>query len=157
MKKYIFVLLLTMVIGAALVLNGCNSDSNEDPNSTSIPQDAQSIVSLAKNDLAQKLDKPLADVAVYSLTEVKWYDTSLGSPQPGTAYAQVITPGYIINLEFNGQIYEYHTDKTNLVVFYENGIQYPASASSTDGVITDSVTDKPTGIVIEKTVPPPMR
>ena len=34
-------------------------------------------------------------------------------------YAQVITPGYLITLEANGQQYEYHTNETNVVVLCE--------------------------------------
>jgi hypothetical protein len=47
---------------------------------------------------------------------VDWSDTSLGCPEPGMAYAQVITPGYLIVLGAAGQTYEYHTDEHSSVV-----------------------------------------
>ena len=47
---------------------------------------------------------------------VEWSDASLGCPQEGFMYAQVITPGYLIILEAQGEQYEYHTDQTTNVV-----------------------------------------
>ncbi len=42
---------------------------------------------------------------------VEWNDTSLGCPMPGMAYAQVITPGFRLVFEYQGQQSEYHTDQ----------------------------------------------
>jgi hypothetical protein len=50
------------------------------------------------------------------MEEQQWSDTSLGCPQEGFMYAQVITPGYLIVLEAQGQTYEYHTDTQANVV-----------------------------------------
>jgi hypothetical protein len=48
---------------------------------------------------------------------MEWSDASLGCPQEGMMYAQVITPGYLIVLEAQGQTFEYHTDQgTNVVL-----------------------------------------
>lgn len=43
-----------------------------------------------------------------SAGNVTWSDTSLGCPQPGQVYAQVLTPGYRITLYAPTLIYEYH-------------------------------------------------
>ena len=40
----------------------------------------------------------------------EWRDSSLGCPQPGVLYAQVITPGYRISLRVGAAQYEYHSD-----------------------------------------------
>ena len=42
-------------------------------------------------------------------------DGSLGCPQPGMNYVMMITPGYLIMLEANGQAYEYHTSMNGVV------------------------------------------
>lgn len=47
----------------------------------------------------------LADVA-----EVEWPDASLGCPEQGMMYAQVITPGYRVVVQAAGETLEYHTD-----------------------------------------------
>lgn len=68
-------------------------------------------VQLAVADLSQRTGVPAEQIAVVSLEEVTWPDTSLGNPQPGMFYAQVLTPGYRVVLDAADQRYEYHTDR----------------------------------------------
>ncbi|GAB2567622.1 hypothetical protein [Kribbella endophytica] len=63
----------------------------------------------AKADLAERLGVPVDDVTVVSSEEVTWPDSSLGCPQPGMMYAQVLTNGSRIVLSAGGQTYEYHS------------------------------------------------
>jgi hypothetical protein len=46
---------------------------------------------------------------VVSSEEVTWRDASLGCPQPGMNYAQMLTNGTRIVLEAAGQQYNYHS------------------------------------------------
>lgn len=46
----------------------------------------------------------------------EWPDASLGCPEPGNAYAQVITPGYLIVVQAGGEDFEFHTDERHAVV-----------------------------------------
>ena len=64
----------------------------------------------ARDDLAARLSIPPADILLVSAEAVEWSDSSLGCPEPGMAYLQVIVPGYLIVLAAGGQTYEYHTD-----------------------------------------------
>ena len=68
------------------------------------------IIGRAMTDLAERLGIPEDQIRVIDVKEVTWPDASLGCPQPGTAYAQVTTPGYQIVLEALGEQYPYHTD-----------------------------------------------
>ena len=86
-------------------------------NSITIPDSAKSLVDLAKNDLAIRLNIDISHVTVSELEDVDFSDTSLGMSKPGEAYNQVITPGYIIILETNNKYYRYHTNKVNNVIF----------------------------------------
>jgi hypothetical protein len=79
------------------------------------------VIRLAKEDLAQRLSLASDDIRLVSVEAVEWSDTSLGCPQPGMMYAQVITPGYRVVLEAGGQKYEYHTDTGRFVVLCEKG------------------------------------
>jgi hypothetical protein len=81
-----------------------------------IPRGAGRPVRLAREDLARRLGLDPRAVKVVSVREVDWRDTSLGCPKPGMMYAQVITPGYRVVLEADGQAYEYHTDRGARVV-----------------------------------------
>jgi hypothetical protein len=74
----------------------------------------------ARNDLALKLGIRVDDISIASAQAVTWPDSSLGCPQPGMAYSQVITPGYLVRLEANGKIYEYHAGRGTQVIYCEN-------------------------------------
>ena len=48
--------------------------------------------------LAESLEIPEAQIPVLETEVAKWSDTSLGCPQPGMMYAQVITPGFRVRM-----------------------------------------------------------
>lgn len=77
---------------------------------------AQELISQTKTQLAQKLGIGQEEIFLFNVKAVEWPDASLGCPQTGEAYAQVITPGYQILLEANGQVFSFHTDKTDKVI-----------------------------------------
>jgi len=62
------------------------------------------LVGLAKADLVQRLGISLSEIQVQSVTPAEFPDASLGVPEPGQVYAQVITPGYVIELTVAGQL-----------------------------------------------------
>jgi len=68
------------------------------------------VVDMAKNDLAGRLNIAVEQVRLVKQERKDWPDTSLGFPEEGKSYAQVITPGFVIVLEANGRLYEYHSD-----------------------------------------------
>ena len=49
-------------------------------------------------------------LTVYSTESLDWSDASLGCPEPGYSYAQVITPGYRITFDVEGVHYKVHTN-----------------------------------------------
>ena len=73
-------------------------------------------VARAKRDLAKELGIDEKQITVRSVEEATWEDASLGVDQQGGFFAQVITDGYIINLEAGGRSYRYHSDLDNRVV-----------------------------------------
>ncbi len=76
----------------------------------------EALTTLAKQDLVGRTGVSEAQIAVVSAISEEWRDSSLGCPQPGGMYAQVITPGYRIVLEAGGKRYEYHTDSSRVVL-----------------------------------------
>ena len=63
----------------------------------------------AKEELVQATGAAADAISVVSTEEMEWSDASLGCPDPDTMYAQVITPGYLIVLESDGNTFNYHT------------------------------------------------
>jgi hypothetical protein len=80
----------------------------------------QSLVEKAKADLAQRLSISASDITVLDAASVTWPDASLGCPQEGMLYAQVLTPGYLIRLQTGDQEFEYHASRGTTVIFCEN-------------------------------------
>lgn len=80
--------------------------------STSTPAGYPGPVAAAIRTLAEKLGVPVGEVTVTAWEPVDWPDASLGCPEPGMMYAQVITPGYQVMLEAQGKIHRVHTDRS---------------------------------------------
>jgi hypothetical protein len=76
--------------------------------------DAVSRQAAAK--LAATLSVDVSQIQVISAEAKDWPDTSLGCPQPGIAYAQVVTPGYRVVLAYKQTQYEYHADQKGQLV-----------------------------------------
>lgn len=61
--------------------------------------------------LAEELKIPKEDIEVDSVRAVEWRDSSLGCPEPGQAYLQVMTPGHKITLRAGKRLYFVHEAK----------------------------------------------
>ena len=59
--------------------------------------------------VAEELQMSPSAVTLVDVEEVEWPDASLGCPVYGEAYAQMITSGYRMQLEVEGDRYVYHT------------------------------------------------
>jgi hypothetical protein len=86
----------------------------------------QSLVDLARVNLAQKLGIQPEAVTVQSVEETQFPDASLGVPEPDQVYAQVLTPGHTIRLSAEGQAYEYRASEERLV-FVPREVSSPTS------------------------------
>jgi len=65
----------------------------------------------AKADLAQRLGVSADEIEVVEAGEVTWRDTALGCPEPGMMYAQVLTPGTLVVLAYEGTEARYHAGR----------------------------------------------
>ena len=61
-------------------------------------------------ELSNKLEIKPKNIKLVSYEDTIFNDSSLGCPEPGKFYAQVITPGWKIMFEVDGNIYEYHSN-----------------------------------------------
>ena len=92
----------------------------------------QSLIKKIKEDLAKRLSITTAEIKVVEFSDVIWPDSSLGCPQKGMAYLQVLTPGYLILLEYANKQYEYHADLGQDFIYCTNPTApIPSPPSST--------------------------
>ncbi len=93
-----------------------NDQENIVTDESALPGSVESLVDLAKADLAQRLDVEISAITLVSFKEIVWPDATLGCPKPGMDFSPVEIPGYIITLEVDGKRYAYHTDELNRVI-----------------------------------------
>jgi len=111
--KSVWWYLLSAVLGLALATGcapGAQVDKLETPTEMS-DQAMLAVADVAVAELAQWLAVDHKLITVLSVEAVEWPDASLGAPEPGKMYAQVITPGYRVVLEADGKMYELHGDE----------------------------------------------
>jgi hypothetical protein len=129
---------ISIALLLSLLLGGCDSskplpstplpvlpthgESTPMPPSQSTPaaSNLQNLIDKATQDLAQRLSISATQINIVNATEVVWPDGSLGCPQKGMAYIQVLTPGYLIVLEVDNNNYEYHANKGTFVIYCRN-------------------------------------
>ena len=78
----------------------------------------------ARNDLAKRLKIDAADVKEHSVEDADFPDMALGAAEDGEMSGQMITRGWRIKLEAQGQTYEYRADKNQLRAFNFKGKNY---------------------------------
>ena len=84
------------------------------------PSGLESLIEKAKEHLAQRLAVSTNEISLVEAKSVMWPDSSLGCPQEGMVYTQVLTPGYLILLEHGGHTYEYHASSRDYVTTCAN-------------------------------------
>lgn len=65
---------------------------------------------------ADKLGVKAEDVKILKIEQVDWPDACLGAGRPDEMCAQVITPGYRIQVEVKGITYQFHTNSGGTVI-----------------------------------------
>ena len=104
------------------------------------------VVELAMLDLQHRLGlEDISSIELVKISKKEWGDTSLGNPQPGVSYAQVIVPGFALFLETDGALYLYHTSMEQ-AVFVVEALGIPVSDDEAGEVVeaptpTDDVDD----------------
>lgn len=102
------------ILFIALIFSGCVEQIEKTKYETvlndSVVPEYSPVVDLAKKDLSEKLNIPIGDIKLVKEEAVNWPDTSLGYPEKGMNYAQVITSGFRIILKAQDKLYEYHSD-----------------------------------------------
>lgn len=85
---------------------------------------AETVVALAVDDLADRLDIDPRAIRVVEIEPINWPNSCLGSHESGRFCLQVITPGFRIVLEAEGRTWVYHTDYIR-VVFIHPVLEHP--------------------------------
>jgi hypothetical protein len=80
----------------------------------------ESFVNQAKQDLAKRLSIALDQITPVDAEMVVWPDGSLGCPEPGMAFTQVLQEGMRIRLSVGDKVYHYHSGGGRPLFLCEN-------------------------------------
>lgn len=111
---------MRVVLVAALglvTLAGCALGPNVGgpPSEPTASPEAAPLVAEAKAKLALEKGVDPGQVILRSVEATTFNDSSLGCPEPGQSYLQVLTPGYLIRLQLGGESYEYRASRSRVV------------------------------------------
>jgi len=70
-------------------------------------QSTEEAIAMAKEDLSKRLNMDPEFIEVIASEACTWGDTSLGFPDPGISYAQILVSGYRVVLRAAGGTFEY--------------------------------------------------
>jgi len=103
---------LLATLSATLLLVACTSGSAAPPTSSPVPvpPEASQAVDAALQDAAAHLNVSRDQLQVSQVESQQWNDASLGCPQPGQLYSQIVTPGFLVMISSGSHQLEYHTD-----------------------------------------------
>jgi hypothetical protein len=106
-------LTVVLAILLALLLSACAPAGNQ-PEAIGtgiVPGDLPEAAIEAQRFLSESLGVDVEQVKVVSVEQVEWPDGCLGLGQANESCIAVVTPGFNITLEVDGQAYEVHTDE----------------------------------------------
>nr|MBN1229479.1 hypothetical protein [Anaerolineae bacterium] len=133
-KKLWYVLLVVMI---CLLLGACVNDQVL-PTDEAEPQPDEenpAAVEAARQALADLIGAALEDVEILIYETVDWPDACLGLPGSDELCAQVITPGYRVICQYNGEDYEVHTNEDGSQVRMQSpdSVQPPGADAPVEG------------------------
>lgn len=76
----------------------------------------EKAVTAAVQALSDELKIAADEIQVVSVENVQFRDSSLGCPEEGMVYLQVITPGYQVLLRVEGETYDYRVSEQRVVL-----------------------------------------
>lgn len=117
-KTWIIVLALT-----GLVLAACGTSRTDMP-ATQVNPDLENVlppdVALnVQNQISETLGLTVEDIQITKVEQMDWPNGCLGLPQGDEVCAELITPGWLLTFNINGQEYKYRVDKTGTVIRQE--------------------------------------
>ena len=105
-------LLVGLLSGCQLLVTpmpATESGTADEAVDTTLTEDQQALGAAGAADMAAQTGATPDDITIVAIEEVTWSDAALGCPQPDMVYAQVLTAGYQITLDYEGVIFTYHT------------------------------------------------
>lgn len=96
--------------------NPLQFEHTQEPTVMSATPPVEKFVTLAKADLASRLQIEADIVTLIKAAEMEWVNSALGCPRPGVFYPTGRIPGFQIWLDVQGTQYIYNTDLNGTLI-----------------------------------------
>jgi hypothetical protein len=107
---------ISLLIGLGLVLAACSPTTLPTEPAVIPPGGAPEAVNEVLQMVSRVEGVPVENIQLVTFEAREWPDGCLGLPEPEEMCIQVITPGYVVILEINGDQFEYRTDETGSII-----------------------------------------
>ena len=112
-----------MLILTGFLLAACGTGQT-DVSATQVNPDLKNVlppdVALnVQNQISQTLGVAVEKIKITQVQQKDWPNACLGLPRGNEACAEVVTPGWLLTFNINGQEYKYRVDKAGTVIRQE--------------------------------------
>ena len=117
------------------------------PAAVSLAQGAPEPINDALSDLSSRVGHTvsLGDLTLWQWSQESFPDASLGCPQPGQVYAQVVTVGYRFELTYGGVVYDYRVpaDRSTVILCGTTSSGAPTPTTSPENLPSNPLCPPP--------------
>jgi hypothetical protein len=112
-----------ILVCAGLLLAACTTNNtNASPTQENpalenvLPPDVALNV---QNQISETLSTPVENIQITQVEKMDWPNACLGLPKADEVCAEVVTPGWLLTFNINGQVYRYRVDQTGTAIRQE--------------------------------------
>lgn len=115
--------MIVMLVLTGLLLAACGTSRTAVP-VTQVNPDLENalppdVAMNIQNQISQTLGVTVENIQITKVEQMDWPNGCLGLPQGDEVCTEVITPGWSLTFNINGQEYKYRVDKTGTVIRQE--------------------------------------
>jgi hypothetical protein len=114
---------MIVLVCAGLLLAACTTSGTDVPATQVNPALEEALppdVALTiRNQISELLGISVESIQIENLEKMDWPNSCLGLPQADEACAEVITPGWLLTFNIDGQEYRFRANETGTVIRQE--------------------------------------
>lgn len=107
------VILLVMIM--SMILAACQPGESDVLPVTG-EEDLPAAVQAVLEQVSQQTGVDVQNIEIVTVDQVDWPDACLGLPEGDEACAQVVTPGFRVELQVDDQTFEFRTDESGSII-----------------------------------------
>lgn len=108
-------IVIFLILVSSMILAACQP-AQSDVLPVTGEEDLPPAVQVLLEQVSQQTGVEVQNIEIVTLEQVDWPDACLGLPEGDEACAQVITPGFRVELQVNDQTFEFRTDESGAII-----------------------------------------